>query len=223
MRIDPESVRSYYASISDEAMLDLYPDRAQLTEVAQKIFDEEMARRNLTPPAEEVLYGKYQAAEAESEARDEDEDGALEIEPPPDDADGPPPSWLEDAACAWGVAMRRTGGYGDAVASVRSALYDAGIPNHIVIQPPISAPPPPDYPECRVMVPVELGKQACSVVERNVFNAWQEAEFRSHLHSLTGEEFAALTPEEYWGALEDLIERKKRAYAEEAAARKAKK
>ena len=216
MRIDPESLRSHYASVSDEELLSLYPDRAQLTEVAQKIYDEEIARRDLTAPDEAAPYGSD--APVADEVEDEAEEAEVEPGPEPDD-DGPPPAWLEHAACAWAIAMRRHGGYEGSVASVRAALRAARIPNHAVVKPPEPQPPGPLDPEIWVMVPGNLGAEAANVLEGKVFNAWHEAEWRSQLHSLSDEELRAMKPEKFCAALLDKVERMKRAYFEEVASR----
>jgi len=50
MRIDPEDLRRHYESLSDEGLLDI--DRDQLVEVAQGIYDQEIARRGLDGLAE---------------------------------------------------------------------------------------------------------------------------------------------------------------------------
>ena len=43
MPLDPEYLRHHYASLSDEALLEL--DRSELVETAQKCYDEELIRR----------------------------------------------------------------------------------------------------------------------------------------------------------------------------------
>jgi hypothetical protein len=43
MQLDPEYLRQHYASLSDEAILAI--DRADLVEMAQMIFDDEVGRR----------------------------------------------------------------------------------------------------------------------------------------------------------------------------------
>jgi hypothetical protein len=55
MQLDPEYLRQYYASLSDEALLAV--DRADLVETAQMIFDLEVDRRKLAPP-QDTLHGQ---------------------------------------------------------------------------------------------------------------------------------------------------------------------
>ena len=45
MQIDPEEFRRHYASLSDEALLDI--DREELVDVAQQCYDEELAQRGI--------------------------------------------------------------------------------------------------------------------------------------------------------------------------------
>ena len=208
MRIDAESLRSHYASISDEELLDLY--RGQLSEVAQKLYDEEIARRDLSGAPEEAVYGGYEPAQ----------DGVEELDLEPEE-DGPPPAWLEDAACAWAAAMRRQdGGYAIGADTVRTALRAAGIPSHIVVKESVWEPPPtPTYSECCVMVPGELSLRAANVVELKVFNPQHEENWRNHLQTLSDEELGALKPEDFCGALLDRAARLKMAYLEEVASR----
>ena len=47
MQLDPDYLRQHYASLSDEALLAI--DRADLVEMAQMIFDDEVGRRKLAP------------------------------------------------------------------------------------------------------------------------------------------------------------------------------
>ncbi|MGC9952442.1 MAG: hypothetical protein ABSF64_39395, partial [Bryobacteraceae bacterium] len=47
MQIDRQELSAHYASLSDEELWEL--DRAELTEVAQRFYDSELAKRHLTP------------------------------------------------------------------------------------------------------------------------------------------------------------------------------
>lgn len=214
MRIDPEDLRRHYQSLSDEGLLDI--NRSDLAPVAQRFYDQEMARRKLDHPPEQ---------EQEEEAYDrplpvfrpgEDRDLASEL----GDGDGPPPDWLEDAACPWSTYIHPNSDHTDTGAEVQTALRDAGIPNRVVIKPPEPEPPWKPRSLYCVMVPGELGARAYNVVERKVFNRIAEAEWRSQLQAFSDEELRALNPEDFWGALLDRADRMKRAYLEEIARRK---
>src|SRR5690349_8141456 len=99
MRLDPKDLRLHYESLSDEGLLDVDP--AGLVPAARKIYDDEIARRGLARPA---------AGPSESEPEEEPYHSPLPVFKREnrnlpgslaDTADGPPPAWLEDAACPW--------------------------------------------------------------------------------------------------------------------------
>jgi hypothetical protein len=220
MRIDPEDLRRHYASLSDEEILDI--DRSDLAPAAQGIYDREIARRRLHRPPE---------PEPEPEPEEESYHRPLPVvkpganrdfasQPRADTGDGPPPAWLEDAACAWSASIYPSSDHIGTGAEAQTALSDAGIPNRIVVKPPEPAAPSTPRSRYCVMVPGDLGMRAFSVVERKVSNPIAEAEWRSQLHSFSDEELLALNPEDFWGALLDRAERMKRAYLDEIARRK---
>jgi hypothetical protein len=219
MRIDPEDLRRHYKSLSDEGLLDIDP--ASLAPVAQGIYEKEIARRGLDQPPEQEEEAYNRALPVFKPA----DGGNLADEPGPDVDSGPPPDWLEDAACSWSTDMDPSADYTTTGAEVQAALRDAGIPNRIVVKPPEPGPPSKPKPPSTVrslycvMVPGELGARAYSVVERKVFNRMAEAEWRSQLQSYSDEELRALNPEDAWSALLDRAERLKRAYQEEMARR----
>ena len=100
MQIDRQELSAHYASLSDEELLEL--DRAELTEVAQRFYDSELAKRHMTPEDTETPvepHGRAAPVDA-AEGADEDEDGAAVIN---FDA-GTEPDWLEDATCADALA-----------------------------------------------------------------------------------------------------------------------
>jgi hypothetical protein len=214
MRINQEDLRCHYESLSDEGLLEI--DRSDLAPLAQGIYDQEIARRGLAHPRkqeqEEEAY--HRPLPVFKPAKNWDPAGELDA----GTDDGPPPDWLEDAACPWSAYIHPDADYLGTGAEVQTALRDAGIPNRIVVKPPEPEPTPRSL-YC-VMVPGELGTRAYSVVERKVFNRQAEAEWRSQLHSFSDEQLRALNPDDFWGALLDKAERIKRAYLDEIAQRK---
>jgi hypothetical protein len=220
MRIRSDDLRRHYASLSNAELLDL--DRSDLAGMAQGIYDEEISRRGLNSPRKE---GPYDGDPPDGIIEDHIEHTAGE--PDPDSGgDGPPPDWLEDAACPWAVLThgRVMGDLDDSAsqaATVRAVLRGAGIPSHIVVKHPDPEPPPVQPPsEYCVMVPGDLNMQAASVIEREIFNPQHEQEWRNHLQTLSDEQLRALKPEVFCGALLDRAERLKRAYLDEIASRK---
>ena len=214
MRIDPEDLRRHYESLSDEGFLDI--DRSDLARVAQGIYDQEIARRGLDHPPEQEMEAFHRPLPIFKVGADRDIASELRA----DTDAGPPPAWLEDAACAWSAFISPVVDYIGTGAEVQTALRDAGIPNRIVVKPP--EPEPPSTPRSLycVMVPGDLGTRAYSVVEREVFNQMAEAEWRSQLQAFSDEQLRALNPEDFWSALLDRAARMKRAYLNEIAHRK---
>ena len=215
MRIDPEDLRRHYESLSDEGLLDI--DRDQLVEVAQGIYDQEIARRGLDGLAEpdEEAYDSG----APVDELDEAGDAAVELGPEEGD-DGPPPAWLEDAGCLWSAYIRPGYDYAGAGAEIQAALRAARIPSRLVVKPPEPEPVSPPHGLCCVMVPGERNDRAYSVIQRKIFNPQAEADWRTHLAALSDEELRRLKPDDFCGALLDKAERLKRAYLDEIARRK---
>lgn len=66
-------------------------------------------------------------------------------------------------------------------------------------------------------VPGGLNLQAASVLDRDIFNTEFEAEWKTHLETLSDDELHTMNPQEAFCGLFDRIERVTRAYAEEIA------
>jgi hypothetical protein len=99
-------------------------------------------------------------------------------------------------------------------------LHAAGIPCCIVtekIEEPASE--PVTHTLYKVTVPGGENLHAVSVLDREIFNAELEAEWRTHFEELSDEEFRALSLDDLCGGLQDRIDRLKRVYAEEIARR----
>jgi hypothetical protein len=96
----------------------------------------------------------------------------------------------------------------------RDVLEAAGIPCHLEL---IEEPEQEDQMRFRwrVMVPGKLIHRAASVIDRDIFNAEFEAQWRTHLEMLSDEELGVMEPEYAFCGLYDRIERINRAYEEE--------
>jgi len=213
MRIDPEDLRRHYESLSDEGLLDI--NRSDLAPVAQGIYAQEIARRGLDHPPEEEEDAYHRPLPVFKPGEHWDFASGLGA----DTDDGPPPAWLEDAACPWSAYIHGDVDYIGTGAEVQTALREAGIPNRIVVKPPEAEPPSTPRSLYCVMVPGDLGTRAYYVVERKVFNRMAVAEWRSQLQAFSDEELRTLSPEDFWGALLDRAESMKRAYLDEIARR----
>jgi hypothetical protein len=214
MRIDPEDLRRHYASLPDGALMSL--DRAELTDLAKAIYDNELAQRKLRLATEE-------------EGLDEPirDDTGLGLEDDDDETDGmdvdsgPSPDWLEDAACACSFAMRSANAHSPSAVNARLALRRAGVPCHAMMseEERPTADPSPIY-AVRLLVPGGLALYAMSILDRDVFNEDQEAEWRANFEVLSDDELLALSPEALCAGLLDKVARLKRAYGDEIARRK---
>ena len=195
MELDPEDLRRQYAMLSDEALVAL--DRSELVEVAQQAYDQELHRRRLTSDV-----GEY----------DVDHD---------DGTGGPRPAWLDDAACAADFESSPGRNAAPDAANAREVLETAGIPCYLDVQKldPQGRGPQPQY-ELRLLVPGKFNLEAISVLDKEIFNAEIEADYRTHFEQLSNEELRAVRPEVLMAGLSDRIERLTRAYTEEVERRR---
>ena len=206
MPIDIENLRRYYDSLSDEALLEV--DRAELVEAARNCYDQELANRGLGEPEREdpIEPAVRRTPRERAENLDFDTGGT--------------PDWLDDAACA--CTFESSGGShcADDAAHARDILLTAGIPCHISTV-ELEGPSTGSQRCCeyRVMVPGALSLQATSELDKEIFNAQVEAEWRIHFEALSDEQLHALHWEVICGGLLDRIKRLKRAYDEEIARR----
>jgi hypothetical protein len=212
MPVDPEYLRQHYASLSDEALLEV--TRADLVPAAQKLYDDEVGRRQLGPrrgPPKAHPSAVVRTPESAAEKPKVVGDPRL---------DGDKPDWLEDAAEIHARADRPGMPPTDDITDARQALEAAGIPCYLQMQ---------DVPEkevvnpatrvWRVLVPLHLGQHAMSVLERDIFNADFVGGWKEQLQTLTDEELRSTTPQTTLCGLFDRVERVTRAYDEELARR----
>jgi hypothetical protein len=212
MPVDPEYLRQHYAVLSDEALLDVV--RADLVPVAQKLYDEEMDRRELGRRRQRKPDPQPEVSKAPEPV---DPQPKAEVE---QYHAGEKPDWLEDAAEIHARADRPGMPPTDDIADAQQALKDAGIPCYLQMQ---------DVPEkevvnpatrvWRVLVPGHLGTHAMSIIERDILNEDFADGWRTQLETLTDKELRAMTPQVAFCGLFDRVERVTRAYDEELARR----
>jgi hypothetical protein len=206
--IDLAHLRRHYASLSDEALLEI--DSSELVEAARACYDEELASRGLAAGRPLSRAGRTPADRA-SRAPAPD---------PETDGDGTP-AWLDDAACACSFVPVPGDDAARDAAAASEALEAAGLPCHLdVHESPAEDPERPAQQEYRVMVPGALNLQATSILDRDVFNPRLEEEWRAHFAELSDEELSGLDPEEFCAGLVDRVERLRRAYGDEIAKRR---
>lgn len=201
MQVDLEYLRRQYASLSDEALLAL--DRSELVEAAQKCYDEELIRRKpigLTTPL-------VQTADLESHLPDWENK----------------PEWLDEASEVYSQ-LEQAGVTAPEIANARDALEAAGIPCYLDLSDPPRKESPTQKPPrlWRLMVPGNFNQRATSILERDIFNADFEAEWKTHLEMLSDEELWAMDPKVAFCGLFDRVQRVTRAFDEEIARRQSK-
>ena len=202
MSFDPDSLRQHYASLSDEALLEI--NREDLVETAQRCYDDELAQRQLASEVE--VPGSSPA----------DEKGEFDHEAP---GSSDQPDWLEEAAEVYSrYDLTGTGPTSDVV-DARDALEAAGIPCHLDLIPEEKSDTRTPTHRWRLTVPGNLNLHATSVLDRDIFNAEFEAEWRAHLETFSDEELRAMTPRSAFCGLFDRVERVTRAYDKEMARR----
>jgi hypothetical protein len=209
MQVDPEYLRQHYASLSDEALLEI--DRAELVEIAQTCLDDEISQRGLDSVGEATHVNEPLVGDEE-----------LEYDHEPR-GEGDTPGWLEEGAEVYSAVGRRGAADApDAVVDARDVLEAAGIPCHLDLcedQPETNRSPEEPTHRWRLMVPGQLIFRAASVLDRDIFNADFEAGWRTHLEALSDQEVRAMNPQVVFCGLFDRMERVTRAYREEISRR----
>jgi len=196
LQVTPDELRQYYASVSDEMLLEI--DAASLTEAARRCYESEFAKRGLSPHAEPLpAWG--------------DVEDRFEVEP----------DWMEYAACPCSFTAVPGSNHAHDAEHAREVLRAAGIPCHLSV----AAPNPRSeevqrFDEYRALVPASLNLKAISVLDKEIFNADLEADWRAHFAELSDEELRALNPQIICAGLLDRVERLRRAYTDEIARRR---
>jgi len=211
MPVDPEYLREHYASLSDEALHEI--DRADLVETAQQCYDYEVRQRELSsrrPFAGPRLSRTPQTADERVETYGEEAEDA-----------GSKPDWLDDASEVFSRADHPGAAPATDIVDARDALEAAGIPCYLDLSdaPEETNASPRPTRLWRLMVPGDLNLRATSVLERDIFNADFEAEWRTHLEVLSDEELRGMNPRSVFCGLFDRVERVTRSYDEEIARR----
>ena len=196
MKVTPDELRQYYASLSDEMLLRLDP--ADLTDAARRCYESEFPERHLKPDARPL-------------PAEEDVEEGFELDP----------DWLEHAACPCSYTAVPGSNRAPDAERAREVLLAAGIPCHLSVTPPDPRNEESQrYDEYRVLVPASLNLKAISVLDKEIFNADLEADWTTHFADLSDEELRALNPAVICAGLLDRVERLTRAYNDEMARRR---
>jgi hypothetical protein len=205
--VDPGYLRKHYASLSDDALLDI--DRDELVDVARECLDAELRERH--------LEGQVSVAE-EAEPREVDEELAEETS-----GEGEP-DWFEEGAEVYSSAIRPGVTSVPQAHHARRALEAAGIPCYLDVYEEEPEPVEPvergPLRRWRLSVPGHLNMMATGVLQRDIFNDEFEAGWRTHLEVLSDEEVRAMDPKVVFCGIYDQIERATKAYREELVRRR---
>jgi hypothetical protein len=210
MKLDEDALRRHYASLSDEALLAL--DRGDLVEAAQKCFDNELAERGLTAFPEENSLDLDPLDTLNSA------DELPDLEAPTDGEGEAEPAWLEHASCVCAFEVHPGGSAGARASDARRVIREAGIPCRITVKKTEEPEGRATFEYC-VMVPGELSLHAASVLDKEIFNAELEADWRVHLERLSDEQLRSLSADVICAGLIDRVERLKRVFLKEVARR----
>jgi hypothetical protein len=210
MQPDLEFLRRHYASLSDEALLEIH--RAELVETARPLYDQELVQRKLA--------SKYSLTRARVESPPE---GSQPYHPPDGDER---PEWIEDSAEVFGRQSHPGDSFAPEVDSARAVLEAAGIPCFVeYVETPVEPEdfdPPKPIREWKLMVPGQYNIEATSIIERDMLNEQFESDWKTHLEMLSDEELREVSPQKAFCGLFDKVERVTRVYDEELERRRMK-
>jgi len=194
MPIDAERLSQHYASLTNDELSALA--RSELTELAQKCFDREIQRRGLSLTKPESIESGVEQPDSLKP----------QVKPDPDFEDEP------FVVCSWSNVRFISSEAADA----NAALQAAGIPSRIeskLIDPGSAAADP--YTEYQLVVPSRLTLHAASVLDKTYFNPTMEAEWKTHLASLSDEDFNGINVDDICAGLLDRAARLRNAYLDE--------
>jgi hypothetical protein len=121
-----------------------------------------------------------------------------------------PPDWIKEAACVCTYDVLLDSPADEACETLRRA----GIPAYMSTE-KIEPRWVRDYFQYRVMVPGNLELEATSILDRDMVNPQFAGTWKTHLETLTDEQFHAINFDTVLAGLLDRVERLKRVYNEE--------
>jgi hypothetical protein len=203
MPIDLDYLRQHYSDLSDRALLEV--NRADLVEVAQQCYDEEVQHRQLDTPVADLEPDDQPLTDAKLEF------GA--------DGESDKPVWFDEGAEVFSQVSRPGSTGAPEADSARNALEAADIPCYLDVcdeEELKEEEASRSWKRWRLMVPGALNLRATSVLERDIFNEEFEAIWRTHLEMLSDEDLGGAHPKVVFCGLFDRVERVIRVYNDEA-------
>jgi len=212
MRIDPEEFSRHYATLSDDALLAIDP--ADLVDVARERYQQELRNRKLDDYDDNVEASGEDSAGAGDDADSEEPSASEDTGGNTGDDD----EWKEHAICACSFAQSQDAATpASHAAEADAALTDAGVPCFIDSDPGDAT--TGARPEYRVMIPASLRLLAESILDKDIFNAALEGDWKTHFEELTDEDLLALNADELCAGMLDRAARLKKTFARELAHR----
>jgi hypothetical protein len=194
MQIDPQELQERYNAMDDDQLLSI--DREDLTEEAQRIYDQEINRRKRYKKTFTQVHAEENTADFDRKAaffNDEEEEAPQ----------------MENGACACAFTEQHGSDAARTAAKAMEALQAAEIPCWI------AETEEDGHKTLNVMVPGSLIMHATSIVDRDVFNDEYEFEWRTQLESLSDKELSILDPALICAGMLDRVARIKKTYATE--------
>jgi hypothetical protein len=214
LQVDPDHLKKYYSSLSDSALREL--KREELVPAAQKIYDQELSRREPDPAPRAYPFTPHKALHSPDGQHVGEGDAGEDDDHLPNFRPEPEPDWLNDSACACSFTCRAGDYRADEADQVREALDAAGIPVYMCAYredpPKVDTSP---ISEIRVMIPSSLTLEAESVLDSQIYNAQVEDLWRTHLATLSDADFRKLDFEVLINGLTDRLARLRQVYKEE--------
>lgn len=122
------------------------------------------------------------------------------------------PDWLEDGM----AVLSLSGAPGDdsavAIGEARAALDEAGIPCYPAIREPEGD---AHFSTYELMVPHSRHLQAMSVLDKEIFNAQLEGDWKAHFETMSDQELLDMEADDLVAGMRDRIDRLVRAYEDE--------
>jgi len=221
MQIDRRELGKQIASLSDDELLNT--KREDLTEVAQRIYDLEIANRGLGGAS--ATNRRIETTEASFSAGDDPSEASFSADDYQNDGETSDPDWHQSGVVVCSMTDQPGEDAADRISKAQMALQAAGIPSHLSVKREsreahaLFSYPQDRYNLLEILVPVRYAMHAQGIMDRDVFNDEFETYWRDHIGLLSSEDLLALDPEIFCIGLLDKIARMKRVYAEEMAKR----
>ncbi len=174
MEVDPEYLRRYYASLSNEGLAEIV--RTDLVDAAQRCYDDVVRQRRSEAPMDEVEVATPQH-------------GRREDEFPAPSSEGGMPDWVDEGAEIFSVSSINGPSVAAEAEKARRVLEAAGIPCHLdTYEDPPDEGPAFTTRRWRVLVPGKLNMLATNILDGDIFNDEFETLWRTHLEMLSDRE-----------------------------------